>query len=108
VLLPDVMLRLGRRSVVGWFELGLGAYDASTTLRPGVYIGGGGSPIEQLRLSGQIGIHLLEGDCCTVPLAGAILDLDVDHAFSRAVVGGLDVKLDGDTLEGGAHLSWLL
>jgi hypothetical protein len=35
--MPEVLLRLGHREV-GWFELGLGAYDPSSGLRPGAYI----------------------------------------------------------------------
>src|SRR6185295_7049373 len=40
IVMPDVQLRLGYLDQ-GWFEAGLGAYDASTTLRPGLYVGGG-------------------------------------------------------------------
>ena len=40
LVMPDVQFRFGSASR-GWFELGMGAYDASTMLRPGVYVGGG-------------------------------------------------------------------
>jgi hypothetical protein len=40
LVVPDVQFRFGPASR-GWFELGMGAYDASTMLRPGVYVGGG-------------------------------------------------------------------
>jgi len=94
---PDVMLRLGRRSL-GWFELGLGAYDASTVLRPGAYLGGGGGRVEELRVTGHLGVHVVNGMCCQslVPFGG-IAELDVEHAVSRSVVAGVDFKLEAAT-----------
>jgi hypothetical protein len=40
LVVPDVQVRFGPASR-GWFELGMGAYNASTMLGPGVYVGGG-------------------------------------------------------------------
>lgn len=108
---PDVQLRVGRRSL-GWFELGFGAYDASTTLRPGLYVGGGGGQVEALRISGHLGIHLVNGLCCSsvVPFGG-IVQLDVEHAVSDSLVAGADFKAEaaaGKVFAGGLHLALLL
>jgi len=108
---PDVMLRVGRRSL-GWFELGLGAYDASTMLRPGAYLGGGGGRVEELRISGHLGVHLVNGQCCqTLMPFGGIAHLDLERAVSRTLVAGVDVKLEAAAslvLAGGLHLAVLL
>jgi hypothetical protein len=105
---PDLVARFGRRSI-GWLELGVGAYDASTSLRPGVYLGGGGLPLEQVRLSGHLGLHLTQGICCQTVGIGAfgVAEVSVDHAFSSSIVGGAGLMYDG-AVEGNAHVSWLL
>lgn len=108
---PDVQLRVGRRRL-GWFELGFGAYDASTTLRPGLYVGGGGGQVDALRISGHLGIHLVNGLCCSslVPFGG-IVHLDVEHAVSDSLVAGADFKVEaaaGKVFAGGLHLALLL
>jgi hypothetical protein len=108
---PDVMVRLGRRSL-GWFELGLGAYDASTVLRPGAYLGGGGGRVEELRISGHLGVHLVNGQCCqTLMPFGGIAQVDVERAVSRSLVAGVDLKLEAAgslVFAGGLHLAVLL
>lgn len=108
---PDVMLRLGRRSL-GWFELGLGAYDASTVLRPGAYLGGGGGNVEALRLTGHLGVHLVNGQCCgTLMPFGGIAALDVERAVSRSLTAGVDLKLEAAAslvFAGGFHIGLLL
>lgn len=108
---PDVMLRVGPRNI-GWGELGLGAYDASTTLRPGAYVGGGGGKLDIVRVTGHLGIHLVDGLCCqtTVPF-GLIAHLGVEHAFSGSLFAGIDFKREAasrEVLAGGAHVTFLL
>ena len=105
---PDAVLRFGRRSL-GWFELGLGAYDASTSLRPGIYIGGGGFPVELVRVSGHAGVHLTQGICCQTVGIGAdpVVEMSLDHAFTRSLVGGVGATFNG-AFEGSAHVSLLL
>jgi hypothetical protein len=106
LILPDVVARFGRRSV-GWFELGLGAYDASTSLRPGIYLGGGGLPLEQLRLSGHVGLHRTQAADPSVGIGVfPVVELSADHAFSRSIIGGAGVMYDG-AFEGNAHVAWL-
>jgi len=99
--LPDVMLRVGERSF-GWFELGLGAYDASTTLRPGIYLGGAlGSP-RILQVSAHLGVHLVNGLCCsTVVTAGYRYELSGVHELSSRLSVGAGLAL----LEGPAEPS---
>jgi len=111
--LPDVMLRVGERSF-GWFELGLGAYDASTTLRPGIYLGGAlGSP-RILQVSAHLGVHLVNGLCCsTVVTAGYRYELSGVHELSsRLSVGAGLALLEGPAepsdrlvLEGSGHVA---
>lgn|GEM_PF-1330410 len=108
---PDVMLRVGPRNL-GWGELGLGAYDASTTLRPGAYVGGGGGRVELVRVTGHIGLHLVNGQCCqtTMPF-GLIGHLDVERALSGSLIAGVDFKWEAaikEVFAGGAHLTVLL
>lgn len=107
--MPDVMVRFGRRRI-GWLELGLGAYDASTALRPGAYVGGAlGSPAE-LRVSGHFGLHVPNGLCCsTVSHVGFRGELSVEHAFSDSVMVGAGAALVGELVaEGSAHVRFLL
>src|SRR6188768_201979 len=63
LLMPDVLARVGRRNR-GWLELGLGAYSASTNLRPGLYVGGALGSERLLQVSAHIGVHLVNGLCC--------------------------------------------
>jgi hypothetical protein len=108
---PDVMIRVGRRAL-GWFELGLGAYDASTMLRPGAYLGGGGGAVETLRVTGHLGIHVVNGLCCqTLMPFGGIAELDVERAVSPTVIAGVDARVEAKdrlVLGGGLHLAFLL
>jgi len=96
VALPDVMLRVGGRSL-GWFELGLGAYDASTTLRPGIYLGGALGTAETLLVSAHMGVHFVNGLCCsTVTSAGYRFEVSGSHAVSSTLrVGAGLALLDG-------------
>lgn len=93
VVLPDVQLRVGRRQL-GWFELGLGGYDPSTTLRPGVYLGGAIGSQESLMVAGHAGIHLVNGLCCgTVTTAGFRYELDASYALTRSFRVGAGAAL---------------
>jgi len=76
--IPDVQFRFGPRSH-GWFEVGLGAYDASTTFRPGVYIGGAAVVAEHLTLSGHYGWHIGIDEGEAIALGGR-LSLGLDYA----------------------------
>ena len=109
---PDVLIRVGPRRL-GWFELGLGAYDASTMLRPGAYLGGGGGNVETLRVTGHVGIHLVNGLCCRTSMPfGVMAALDVERAVSPTVIVGVDARIaameERLALGGGFHLAFLL
>jgi hypothetical protein len=108
---PDVMVRVGPRNI-GWGELGLGAYDASTTLRPGAYVGGGGGRVDLVRVTGHLGLHMVNGQCCqtTMPF-GLIAHIDLQRALSRSLIAGVDFKWEAaikEVFAGGAHLTLLL
>lgn len=112
--LPDVQLRVGNRSW-GWFELGLGAYDASTNLRPGIYLGGALGPESVVRVSAHVGVHFVNGLCCsTVVHIGSRYELGATHAFTDTISAGVGVALyraEGDRTfkhvgEGRARLAW--
>jgi hypothetical protein len=103
VALPDVQLRLGNRDV-GWFELGLGAYDASTNLRPGVYLGGAVGTERQLRISAHLGIHFVNGLCCsTVVMVGSRYELGASRAVTDSISVGLGVALLSDLSNEDSH-----
>lgn len=111
LLMPEVLLRFGPQRV-GWFELGLGAYDASTALRPGLFVGGAAGSLEDaVRVSGHFGLHLANGLCCsTVTQLGFRGEVLVEHAFTPTVIGGGGVALTSATFlvgEGTAKLSFL-
>lgn len=92
-ILPDVVARFGRRSR-GWFEIGLGAYSASTTFRPGLYLGGALGSLQQLQVSAHAGLHLVNGYCCeTVFQPGLAAELGVAHAFSSTLTGSVGAAL---------------
>ncbi|HYQ00296.1 MAG TPA: hypothetical protein VER96_16585 [Polyangiaceae bacterium] len=108
--MPDLQVRIGERNV-GWFELGLGAYSASTNLRPGLYLGGtvGSERFVQASIHG--GIHFVNGLCCgTVTTAGYVGEVSVAHAFSSSLRGTVGVALlgGGDRVvaEGSTGLSY--
>jgi len=110
LLMPDVLVRIGERRF-GWFELGLGAYSASTTLRPGLYLGGtvGSERVVQASVHG--GTHFVNGLCCgTVTTAGLAAEVSVAHAFSSSLRGSVGIALlaGGDRLvaEGNTGLSY--
>ena len=85
-VLPDVNLRFGRR--LGFHgELGFGAYDVSTILRPGLYVGLGyasGAWAADLRA----GVHETFDD-----QAGIRADFSARYAISRVVAPGLGVAV---------------
>jgi hypothetical protein len=85
-VLPDIYLRFGRR--LGFHgELGFGAYDVSTILRPGLYVGLGyasGAWAADLRVGG----HETFDD-----QAGLRADLSARYAISRVVAPGLGVAV---------------
>ncbi|HKY39618.1 MAG TPA: hypothetical protein VJN18_26955 [Polyangiaceae bacterium] len=109
IVMPEGLVRIGPRSI-GWFELGLGAYDASTTLRPGAFVGGAYGTTRHLRVSGHFGLHLPNGMCCSsVPRFGFRYEL----AFERALTDAVEIGLAGaawnaDLLEAAARISFLL
>ena len=93
MLIPEVMARIGRRSI-GWFELGLGAYSASTNFRPGLYVGGALGSERRLQVSAHIGVHLVNGLCChTVTMPGRAGELSVAHAFSSSMTGSAGINV---------------
>ena len=85
-MLPDIYLRFGRR--LGFHgELGFGAYDVSTILRPGLYVGLGyasGAWAADLRAGG----HETFDD-----QAGLRADLSARYAITRVVAPGLGVAV---------------
>jgi hypothetical protein len=92
---PDVQIRLGSRDVI-WSELGFGAYDAATALRPGLYLGLGVAVMPNLVVSGHYGLHAGLGTFGrTVIQLGDRLDVFGEHAFESGVRLGL----------GGSHQS---
>jgi hypothetical protein len=112
--LPDALLRVGNRSW-GWFELGLGAYDASTNLRPGIYLGGAFGPERIVRVTAHAGLHLVNGLCCsTVVHVGYRYEVGATHAFNDALSVGVGFALfraQGDLNdefvgEGRARIAW--
>jgi hypothetical protein len=89
MLIPDVMARIGPRDI-GWFEVGLGAYSASTNFRPGVYVGGALGTERLVQVSAHGGVHFVNGLCCgTVTMAGLAGELSVAHAFSKSLSGSI-------------------
>ncbi len=85
-MLPDVNLRFGRR--LGFHgELGFGGYDASTIMRPGLYVGAGyASGAWAADLRG--GVHETFDD-----QAGVRADLSARYVISRVVAPGLGVAV---------------
>lgn len=113
LIIPDVLVRLGRREV-GWFELGLGAYDASTALRPGVFLGGAWTIHEGLRLGGHLGMHFpnVYSSASTVTQFGPRGEASLDWDVTPTLILGGAAALTGDFAghfvgEGGAKLSLL-
>lgn len=113
LILPEVLVRLGRREV-GWFELGLGAYDASTALRPGAFLGGAGTIREGLRLGGHLGMHFPNGysSSISVPQYGLRGEASLDWELTPTLVVGGSAALTSDFAghlvgEGSAKLSLL-
>ena len=86
VVLPDANLRFGRR--LGFHgELGFGAYDVATVMRPGLYVGlGYASGAWAADVRG--GAHQTFDD-----QAGMRLDLSARYAVSRVVAPGLGVAV---------------
>jgi hypothetical protein len=93
LVIPDVLARVGRRNI-GWFELGLGAYSASTNFRPGLFVGGAFGSERVLQVSAHAGLHLVNGLCCsTVNMAGYAGELSFAHAFSDSLTGSAGATL---------------
>jgi hypothetical protein len=89
---PDLELRFGPRDQM-WVEVGVGAYDASTTLRPGVYAAFSFIPVKKLTLSLHYGAHAGKGTLDrTVPQIGARIDARVMYELTRDVSLGLGVS----------------
>lgn len=99
MLIPDVMARLGQRDA-GWFEIGLGAYSASTNFRPGLYVGGALGAERAVQGSAHAGFHFVNGLCCSsTVLAGFAGELSVAHAFSNSLSGSVGATLFSATWE---------
>jgi hypothetical protein len=116
LVMPDVMARVGRRDM-GWFELGLGAYSASTNLRPGFYLGGAPGAERLVQFSAHTGLHFVNGLCCaTVTQAGYAGELSLAHSFSSSLTASVSAALfaaerssgDAFVAEGSAKLAFAL
>jgi hypothetical protein len=82
MLLPDVALRLGPRDIA-YLSLGLGAYDAPTSVRPGLYVGLSVVLVPRLTASVHYGAHFELGSFGeTVFQADPRLDLTLEYALS--------------------------
>lgn len=89
---PDVNFRLGRRDSV-WVEAGVGAYDASTSLRPGVYAAFSFVPRKPFTVSLHYGLHAGIGSLGhTAIQVGARSDLGVGVDLSPRVRVGAGVS----------------
>jgi hypothetical protein len=96
VVVPDVQLRFGPRSRA-WFELGVGAYDASTALRPGLYAGAAVVIDRDLTIAVHYGWHNALGDLTQL---GGRLDLGATYAlYPNLHVGG------GGSVHSASHLA---
>jgi hypothetical protein len=91
--LPDACVRVGPRDVFRG-EIGLGAYNASTVLRPGLYLGLGVNLGQGWDLMGHIGVHApmgsLDADSETrgdIEARAPITDM-VRVGFGAAVTSG--------------------
>ncbi len=85
LVFPDLALRLGPLDV-GYVSLGLGEYDAPTTVRPGLYAGATLVLAERLTLSVHYGAHFDHGTLGdTVVQADPRLDLTLGYRASNAV-----------------------
>jgi len=90
---PDVALRLGTRELL-FVTLGLGAYDASTSLRPGLYAGLSVAPTKGFVGSIHYGLHFNNGSTGrTVIDLGTRLDFALDYALSPKLSAGLGIAL---------------
>jgi hypothetical protein len=109
MVIPDGLVRIGPRHI-GWFELGLGAYDASTSFRPGAFVGGGYGSRRVLQVSGHLGLHLPNGMCCSsVPRFGIRYELGFERALSDVFqIGIAGAVWNAELLEGTARVSFLL
>ena len=89
---PDLELRFGPRDRM-WVELGVGAYDASTSLRPGVYAGFSFLPAKKLTFSLHYGAHAGTGTVGhTVPQIGGRADARVMYEVTPGVQLGVGVS----------------
>lgn len=85
-VIPDVNLRFGRRLGIHG-ELGFGAYDVSTIMRPGLYVGLGYA-------SGPWAADLRGGGHATFDdQAGVRVDLSARYAITRVVAPGLGIAV---------------
>jgi hypothetical protein len=108
IVMPDVQLRLGYLDQ-GWFEAGLGAYDASTTLRPGLYIGGGVPLRDFVLLSLHLGLHAgngrFVGQVFDMGLRGDVgLEFELGARVRLGVGGNLQSTAVGTLLEARTQL----
>lgn len=91
LIFPDLAFRAGPRELV-FFSVGLGAYNASTSLRPGLYGGLSVVPLKGLIGSFHYGGHFNNGSLGdTVFQLDSRLDFALDYALSRKVSVGLGI-----------------
>ncbi|HEY4103516.1 MAG TPA: hypothetical protein VGM44_06480 [Polyangiaceae bacterium] len=82
--LPDFALRVGPLDTA-YLMLGLGAYDAPTSLRPGIYLGAAVVPIRGLTASIHWGLHLDHGSFGDGLQLDPRLDFTLGYQLTRAV-----------------------
>lgn len=108
LVFPDVWLRLGPADR-DWVELGLGAYDASTLLRPGAFLGAGIVGGERVLVTLHAGVNAGNGSfgARDVTQLGQRVDVALDMGLSDSVNAGLTAALQayGDlSVEAAARL----
>ena len=89
-LLPDAYLRIGPRDVLRG-EIGLGAYNAPTVLRPGLYVGLGVNGGQGWDVMGHLGVHAPMGSLHANSQARA--DLEVRAPVAERIRVGFGAAL---------------
>lgn len=98
VLIPDLSLRLGSLNQ-GYFTVGFGAYDAQTTVRPGLFCGAGGQLAPELSMVVHVGVH---DDQDWVAFRG---DATLEYQLTRALSLGAGVGVQTPAAAVQSHLS---
>lgn len=107
LVLPDVAVRIGPRDSVN-ASFGFGAYDAATSVRPGLYAGLAATMMQRFTLAAHAGAHCDFGACGDSGLQlDTRLDLALEYAISPAwrasLGGGVDFTRLSSNI-GGGHL----